>query len=61
MITFSSTLQRNLTASVSRTRMEISTLIVTLVVPALLSGSPVKFILKQNESKQKLILNQNLV
>ena len=58
---FSSTLRRNLTVSVSRTRMEISTLTVTLVVPALLSGAPVKFKLKQNTSEQKLLLTQNLV
>ena len=48
---FTSTLRRNLTASVSGTKIEISTDTVTRVVLGLLSSSPVKFILKINISR----------
>ena len=47
-----------LTASVLRTTTVISTSIATLVEPGLLSGSPVKLILRVNTS-EKLILNHN--
>ena len=43
-------LKRTLMASVVGTKMSISIAQVTLVVPGLLSGSPVKVILKMNTS-----------
>ena len=43
-------LKRTLMASVEGTSMLISTAWVTLMVPGLLSGSPVKVILKMNKS-----------